>query len=193
MDRATELDIVRRAFAKHVLAEVQVDNPRLEAAFAAVHREDFLGPGPWVIPRWLRGWVATPDDDPVHLYIDNVVQIIAERHLNNGQPSGHAKWIDSAGIEPGDHVVHVGIGTGYYTAILAHLVGPSGRVTAIEVDLRRARRRTSRHSPTRGCCRAMARPCRSTPPMPSTSTPVSHGRPTPGSTGWRRAGGSSCR
>ena len=36
--------------------------------------------------------------------------------------------------EPGDHVVHVGIGTGYYTAILAHLVGPSGKVTAIEVD-----------------------------------------------------------
>ena len=134
MDRATELDIVRRAFAKHVLAEVQVDNPRLEAAFAAVRREDFLGPGPWVIPRWLNGWVATPDDDPIHLYVDNVVQIIAERHLNNGQPSGHAKWIDSARIEPGDHVVHVGTGTGYYTAILAHLVGPSGRVTAIEVD-----------------------------------------------------------
>jgi protein-L-isoaspartate(D-aspartate) O-methyltransferase len=134
MDRATELEVVRRAVAKHVLAEVQVANPRLEAAFAAVRREDFLGPGPWVIPRWLHGWVATPDDDPIHLYIDNVVQLIAERHLNNGQPSGHAKWIDSAGIEPGEHVVHVGIGTGYYTAILAHLVGPTGRVTAIEVD-----------------------------------------------------------
>jgi protein-L-isoaspartate(D-aspartate) O-methyltransferase len=134
MDRATELDVVRRAFAKQVLAEVQVGNPRLEAAFATVRREDFLGPGPWVIPRWLDGWVATPDDDPVHLYIDNVVQIIAERHLNNGQPSGHAKWIDSAAIREGEHVVHVGTGTGYYTAIVAHLVGLSGKVTAIEAD-----------------------------------------------------------
>ena len=134
MDRATELDVVRRAFAKQVLAEVQVGNPRLEAAFAIVRREDFLGPGPWVIPRWLDGWVATPDDDPVHLYIDNVVQIIAERHLNNGQPSGHAKWIDSAAIREGEHVVHVGIGTGYYTAIVTHLVGPSGKVTGIEAD-----------------------------------------------------------
>ena len=134
MDRATELDVVRRAFAKQVLAEVQVGNPRLEAAFATVRREDFLGPGPWVIPRWLDGWVATPDDDPVHLYIDNVVQIIAERHLNNGQPSGHAKWIDSAAIREGDHVVHVGTGTGYYTAIVAHLVGSSGKVTGIEAD-----------------------------------------------------------
>jgi protein-L-isoaspartate(D-aspartate) O-methyltransferase len=134
MDRATELDVVRRAFAKQVLAEVQVGNARLEAAYATVRREDFLGPGPWVIPRWLDGWVATPDDDPVHLYIDNVVQIIAERHLNNGQPSGHAKWIDSAAIREGDHVVHVGTGTGYYTAIVAHLVGPSGKVTGIEAD-----------------------------------------------------------
>jgi protein-L-isoaspartate(D-aspartate) O-methyltransferase len=134
MDRATELDVVRRAFAKQVLAEVQVGDPRLEAAFATVRREDFLGPGPWVIPRWLDGWVATPDDDPVHLYIDNVVQIIAERHLNNGQPSGHAKWIDSAAIREGEHVVHVGTGTGYYTAIVAHLVGLSGKVTAIEAD-----------------------------------------------------------
>jgi protein-L-isoaspartate(D-aspartate) O-methyltransferase len=31
-------------------------------------------------------------------------------------------------------VVHIGIGTGYYTAIMSHLAGPSGRVTGIEVD-----------------------------------------------------------
>ena len=134
MDRDSELAVVRRAYAKQVLAEVQVSSPRLEAAFATVRREDFLGPGPWVIPRWLDGWVATPDDDPIHLYIDSVVQIIAERHLNNGQPSGHAKWINSAAIQEGDHVVHVGTGTGYYTAIVAHLAGPSGKVTGIEID-----------------------------------------------------------
>jgi protein-L-isoaspartate(D-aspartate) O-methyltransferase len=89
---------------------------------------------PWVIPRWLGGRVPTPSADPVYLYVDGVVQIIAERHLNNGQPSGHAKWIASAGIKTGDHVVHVGTGTGYYTAIMAHLAGPSGKVTGIEID-----------------------------------------------------------
>src|SRR5262245_27742582 len=134
MDREEELAVVRRAFAKQVLAEVQIDNARLEAAYATVQREHFLGPGPWVIWRWLGGWIPTPSADPVYLYIDDVVQIIAERHLNNGQPSGHAKWIASADIEEGDHVVHVGTGTGYYTAIMAHLVGPSGRVTGIEID-----------------------------------------------------------
>jgi len=30
--------------------------------------------------------------------------------------------------------VHIGAGVGYYTAILAHAVGPTGRVTAVEFD-----------------------------------------------------------
>jgi len=140
MEREQELAIIRRAYAKQILAEAQVDNSRLEQAFAEVHREDFLGPGPWVIPRWFGEYVPTPSADPVYLYIDNVVQIIAERHLNNGQPSGHAKWIASAPIRPGDHVVHIGTGTGYYTAIMSHLAGPSGKVTGIEVDTRLATR-----------------------------------------------------
>jgi hypothetical protein len=116
------------------LAEAQVNEQRLEQAFAQVPRENFLGPGPWVIPRWVgpqaydRGYRPTPTADPVYLYIDNVVQIIAEPRLNNGQPSGHARWIASASIKQGEHVVHIGAGTGYYTAIMSHLVGPSGQV-----------------------------------------------------------------
>src|SRR5271156_3808377 len=59
---------------------------------------------------------------------------LTERHLNNGQPSLHAKLLAHAGPREGDHVAHVGAGTGYYTAITAHLVGRSGKVTAIELD-----------------------------------------------------------
>jgi protein-L-isoaspartate(D-aspartate) O-methyltransferase len=134
MKRAQELAVIRRAYAKQILAEVQINDAYLEQAFAEVPREDFLGPGPWVIPRWSGGYLPTPSADPVYIYIDNVVQIIADRHLNNGQPSGHAKWIACASIKQGEHVVHVGTGTGYYTAIMAHLAGPSGRVTGIELD-----------------------------------------------------------
>jgi protein-L-isoaspartate(D-aspartate) O-methyltransferase len=134
MERAHELAIIRRAYAKQILAAAGVDNAHVEQAFAQVPREDFLGPGPWVIPRWVGVDLPTPSADPVYLYVDNIVQIIAERHLNNGQPSGHAKWIASASIRPGEHVVHIGTGTGYYTAIMAHLAGPSGKVTGIELD-----------------------------------------------------------
>jgi protein-L-isoaspartate(D-aspartate) O-methyltransferase len=66
--------------------------------------------------------------------MDCIFAILPERHLNNGAPSLHAKLISEASIKEGDHVVHVGPGTGYYTAIMAHLACPSGRVTAIEFD-----------------------------------------------------------
>ena len=88
-----ELAIVRRAYAKHVLANANVDVASVETAFAAVRREHFLGPGPWPMPRWARPYVQTPTDDPVYLYQDALVGIIPERGLNNGQPSLHATLI----------------------------------------------------------------------------------------------------
>jgi hypothetical protein len=58
---------------------------RVEAAFAAVRHEAFLGPGPWPILH-SRRHVATPDDDPVYLYQDLLVGFVPERRLNNGRP-----------------------------------------------------------------------------------------------------------
>ena len=46
MDRERELKIIRRAYGKQVTAAAGVGDPQVEAAFAAVAREDFLGPGP---------------------------------------------------------------------------------------------------------------------------------------------------
>src|ERR1700716_97238 len=135
MDRQGELGIIRAAYAKQILAAARImDNARLEAALSATRREDFLGPGPWWILRWFRDYVTTPDADPVYLYTDDLVGILPERHLNNGQPSLHAHLIHQASPAAGEHVVHIGTGTGYYTAILAHLVGPSGRVTGMEFE-----------------------------------------------------------
>ena len=130
----SELAIVRRAFAKQIMAAEGVEDARVEAAFAEVRREDFLGPGPWPVMRWMSRYVMTPSADPVYLYTDDAVGILPERRLNNGVPSFHARLICSASPQPGEHVVHVGAGVGYYTAILAELVGPSGSVTAIEFD-----------------------------------------------------------
>jgi protein-L-isoaspartate(D-aspartate) O-methyltransferase len=129
-----ELEVVRRAYAKQILAAAGVEDPRLESSYAKVRREDFLGPGPWQIVRWGRGYVETPSADPVYLYTDDVVGILPERNLNNGQPSLHAMLIASAAPQPGEHAVHVGAGVGYYTAILADLVGARGLITAIEFD-----------------------------------------------------------
>ena len=120
-----ELKIVRRAYAKQITAAVRVTDKSVENAFAEVPREDFLGPGPWPIFRWRRTYVATPTADPVYLYTDDLVGIIPKRHIN-GQPSLHAFLLAAAAPLAGDHIVHVGAGVGYYSAMMAHLVEESG-------------------------------------------------------------------
>jgi protein-L-isoaspartate(D-aspartate) O-methyltransferase len=54
--------------------------------------------------------------------------------LNNGQPSLWACLFDQLGLARGEHVVHIGTGAGYYTAILAEIVGRAGHVTGVEID-----------------------------------------------------------
>ena len=97
-------------------------------------RERYLGPGPWPILRWGRGYQLSPSNDPVYLYTDDLIGIDPGRELNNGQPSFHFALMARLDPQPGEHVVHIGAGTGYYSAILAELVGDRGRVTAIEHD-----------------------------------------------------------
>jgi protein-L-isoaspartate(D-aspartate) O-methyltransferase len=110
-------------------------------AFAKVPREHFLGPGPWQVftPYSESDW-TTKDADPKHLYHNLLVVIDPERRLNNGHPSFLALLIEQLELKQGDHVVHVGCGPGYYTAVMAEVVGPTGQVTAIEIDSELARR-----------------------------------------------------
>jgi protein-L-isoaspartate(D-aspartate) O-methyltransferase len=42
--------------------------------------------------------------------------------------------LDQLDIAAGAQVLHLGCGTGYYTAIVAELIGPTGKITAIEID-----------------------------------------------------------
>lgn len=139
-----ELAIVRRAYAKQVLAAAACTDERIENAFAATSREAFLGPGPWTMFRFWRGrYEPTPSADPVYLYTDDVIAISPERHINNGQPSLHVHLLACAALREGDHVVHIGAGVGYFTALMAHLAGPSGRITAIEFEPDLAQRLTA--------------------------------------------------
>jgi protein-L-isoaspartate(D-aspartate) O-methyltransferase len=116
----------------------------LEAAFATVRREQFLGPAPWfIIPARDEECERAPiftADDPRALCEDVLVSIDRSRGLNNGQPSALAHWIDALELKRGDRVFHAGCGVGYYTAILAELVGAEGRVVAAEIDGRLAER-----------------------------------------------------
>ena len=130
-----ELAVVRRAYAKQVLAQADVNDARLEDCLAQVRREDFLGPGPWQMLVGLKpDYRLTPSDDPVYLYQDTLFGIMTEKGLNNGQPSFLARLISFGRLREGEHAVHIGCGVGYYTAMVARLVGNSGSVTAIEFE-----------------------------------------------------------
>jgi protein-L-isoaspartate(D-aspartate) O-methyltransferase len=117
------------------------NHPRLSAAFASTPREKFVGPGPWKV-FGAAGYVETPSDDPVFLYQDVTVAISSERGINNGQPTLHAICLAALNVKEGETLAHVGAGTGYYTAILAKLTGPSGPVVAYEIERDLAARAT---------------------------------------------------
>jgi protein-L-isoaspartate(D-aspartate) O-methyltransferase len=124
----------RRFYAQFIVRSAGSTDERLMAAFASVPREDYLGPGPW--PVFVGGghYLPTVSDDPRLLYQDVLIGLATDRGINNGQPSLHARCLAAAAAAPGDTVVHVGAGTGYYTAVMATLVGAGGQVHAYEVE-----------------------------------------------------------
>lgn len=124
---------VRRFYARLITAQAGVKDPRIVDAFASVKREAFVGAGPWYV-KVPEGYLETGTDNPVVLYQDVLVALSPERGINNGEPSLHARCIGAAAPRTGDVVVHVGAGTGYYTAIFAQLVGQNGHVHAYEIE-----------------------------------------------------------
>jgi protein-L-isoaspartate(D-aspartate) O-methyltransferase len=125
----------RWIYAEELRFTAPIRSAAVVGAFAAVPRERFLGPGPWrILSPMSAGEYWTTEDHPRHVYHDVLVALDEARRLNNGQPSLWAYLYDRLDLAPGDHVVHVGAGTGYYSAILAEIVGPGGLVTVIEID-----------------------------------------------------------
>ncbi len=123
---------------RHLVAELRgkdvLSAPRVEAAFLSIAREHFL-------PEALaEGGLKT-------VYRDEAIVTKKDAQglplSSSSQPAMMAKMLELLDVQPGDHVLEIGAGTGYNAALLAHLVGSSGRVTSIDIDpdlARRARR-----------------------------------------------------
>lgn len=127
------IDEIRSLFAQSVCVKSSVDNEEIREAFASLRREEFLPRG---APRLFLGgvYLEAPSDNAAHFYHDVPIAIDHNLGINNGQPSLHAKCISRLQIEAGSRVVHVGAGSGYYTAILSRLAGRNGKVTAYEYE-----------------------------------------------------------
>jgi protein-L-isoaspartate(D-aspartate) O-methyltransferase len=92
---------------------VSVD--RVAEAFAAVPREGFLPPG-------ARRRAAY--DGPIDI----------GHGQTNSQPRTVAAMLRLLDVRAGDRVLDVGAGSGWTTALLAHLTGPAGRVYGVELE-----------------------------------------------------------
>jgi protein-L-isoaspartate(D-aspartate) O-methyltransferase len=86
---------------------------RVAEAFAAIPREHFL-------PPEQRGFAR--DDRALH---------IGHRQTNS-QPSTVAAMLRLLDVAPGHRVLDVGCGSGWTTALLGNLVGPTGEVLGVE-------------------------------------------------------------
>lgn len=87
---------------------------RVSAAFDAVPREEFL-------PAAVRGRASY--DGPLAL----------GHGQTSSQPRTVAAMLRLLDARPGHRVLDVGAGSGWTTALLAHLVGPSGLVVGVEL------------------------------------------------------------
>jgi protein-L-isoaspartate(D-aspartate) O-methyltransferase len=135
-----EMELRRRFYAEELEAVCKLRSSRLVEALATVPRESFLRPGPWTVLTevdFLGGsskTALTADADPARVNHNIAVAIDPGRQLFNGQPGTLSVWIDALDLVPGARLLHVGAGLGYYSAVMAHCVGPEGRLVAIEAD-----------------------------------------------------------
>lgn len=132
------LEDCRRFYAEEVQFSANLTSPALIEALTRVPREKFLGPGPWqiAIPDVATGtvqYVSTPSADPQCVYHNVVIVLDRSRDLTNGHPGTLTHYISALELAPGNRVYHMGSGAGYYTAVMAEVVGDSGTVIASEV------------------------------------------------------------
>jgi protein-L-isoaspartate(D-aspartate) O-methyltransferase len=127
---------VRLFFARQMALASNSGDERLERAFAAVRRQQFLPPGPWRIGRigLQDSGLETPSADPAYIYQNCLVALDEAKAINNGEPFLHAVWLGAVQPKAGDLICQIGAGLGYYTAILSRLASPGGRVTAFEIE-----------------------------------------------------------
>lgn len=133
----------REFYAREVKYAASLTTPGLVETFAKVPREKFLGPGPWQIgsaegramsAAGLGQLSYVTVEDPRDVYHNVVISLDRAKDINNGQPGSLARWIDALALKPGERAYHLGCGVGYYTAIMAEVVGPSGSVVGLELQ-----------------------------------------------------------
>lgn len=121
MDDDASAAELRNAMTDWLLRNDMIRTPQVEAAIRRVPRHVF-------VPR------ASAEEAYGH---DSVVTRRDEAGIAISSASGPgivAAMLEQLDVHPGHRVLEIGAGTGYNAALLAHLAGPRGQVTTIDLD-----------------------------------------------------------
>jgi protein-L-isoaspartate(D-aspartate) O-methyltransferase len=118
----TNVIALNQALVDELKSKGWIQTPGVEAAFRAVLRHHFL-PG-------------RPLDE---VYSDQVIPTKQDENgqwiSSSSQPAIMAIMLEQLGLEPGHKVLEIGAGTGYNAALMAHIVGETGRVVTVDIDV----------------------------------------------------------
>ncbi|MEU8310616.1 methyltransferase, FxLD system [Actinomadura sp. NPDC048955] len=112
---------LRSAMVDQLVRWGSVRDLRVEAAMRAVPRHRFV-PGATVQAAYAQDGVVT------HPGADGRPRSMASA------PAVVAQMLEQLDVQPGHRVLEIGAGTGYNAALAAHLAGPAGAVTTIDID-----------------------------------------------------------
>jgi protein-L-isoaspartate(D-aspartate) O-methyltransferase len=112
----------RQALVETLRRDGHLHSPRVATALLAVPRETF-------VPNVSLDEVYRPSDAIVVKRLDGMSVSSASA------PEVVALMLEQLDPQPGSRVLEIGAGTGYNAALLAHMVGPNGRVVTLDIDL----------------------------------------------------------
>lgn len=115
-----EVFAMQQGLVEQLVRAGNIRTEEVEAAFRAVPRHVFL-----------------PELAAEEAYRD---EAIATKFLNgsaissSSQPAIMAIMLEQLELQPGQRVLEIGAGTGYNAALMAHIVGDTGRVVTVDLD-----------------------------------------------------------
>ncbi|WP_052889432.1 rRNA adenine N-6-methyltransferase family protein [Thermogemmatispora carboxidivorans] len=148
LDLASRSRPWRERLVATLVAQGSLHTPALREAFLRVPRETWISAyyepmassdhaGRWqrreADPQAQEHWAAWLEA----LYRDVPLVIRLQGDLpvsSSSAPTAMARMLEALEVQPGQHVLEIGTGTGYTAAVLAELVGPTGQVWTVELE-----------------------------------------------------------
>jgi protein-L-isoaspartate(D-aspartate) O-methyltransferase len=116
----TNISALHQGLIDKLKQEKFIRSSHVEAAFRQVPRHLFLPDIP--------GEKVYQDDAIITKYLDGMPI------SSSSQPAIMAIMLEQLDLQVGDRVLEIGAGTGYNSALMAHIVGETGEVIAVDID-----------------------------------------------------------